>query len=191
MDYFHLDIMDGDFVSNKTWNIDDIKLLMEDTKKPKDVHLMVTDLNKYIEEFSTLNPQFITFHYEATTDIYKYLNFLKSKKISVGISIKPDTDITQLKPYLKDIDLVLVMSVEPGAGGQKFQESSLKKISWLKQQREDNGYSYWIEVDGGINEQTVLMVKQAGADMVVSGSFVTNSIDYQEKVTILQKCEKK
>lgn len=190
MDYLHLDIMDGEFVSNKTYDIEKSSLLASLTEKPKDVHLMVNDLDRYINDFSTLNPTFITFHFEATNDVGKYITLLKEKNIKVGISIKPDTDILVLEPYLKDLDLVLVMSVEPGAGGQMFMDSCLEKISWLKEQKLQKGYSYLIEVDGGINNETAVLVKQAGADMVVSGSFVTSSNDYQKQIEILQNCEK-
>lgn len=187
-DYIHLDIMDGEFVSNKTWNIEEINDIISFSKKPKDVHLMVDDLDKYIENFSSLNPDYITFHYEATQEVMKYITCLKNKHIKAGLSIKPDTDVSSLIPYLPYVDLVLVMSVEPGAGGQKFMDSSLEKITWLKGRKEKNGYSYIIEVDGGINDQTATLVKEAGADMVVSGSFITNSEDYKEKVEVLKNC---
>ena len=187
VDYIHLDIMDGIFVENKTWNIDEINTLVNDTKKSKDVHLMVQDLDKYIKDFSSLNPKFITFHCEATNDIMKYIHLLHDKKIGIGLSIKPSTDVSVLKPYLPYLDLVLVMSVEPGAGGQKFMESSLKKIEKLKELRIQDNYHYLIEVDGGINEETISLVKEAGADMVVSGSYITNSENYDEKIEIFKK----
>ena len=187
-DYIHLDIMDGKFVSNKTWDINEIKDIISSSDKPKDVHLMVQDLDNYIEDFSSINPEYITFHYEVTTDIKKYIDDLKSKNIKVGLSIKPDTDVSVLTPYLPYIDLVLVMSVEPGAGGQKFMDSSLEKIKLLSKHKKENNYSYVIEVDGGINNETVTFVKDEGADIVVSGSFITNSDNYQEKIDILKNC---
>ena len=189
-DYIHLDIMDSIFVSNKTWNVEESKMLVKEMTKPLDIHLMVSDLDKYIEDFSLLNPVFITFHYEATLNIAKYISLLKEKGIKVGISIKPDTGVDVLKPFLKDIDLVLVMSVEPGLGGQKFLDSSLTKIKWLTEQRQNNGYNYLIEVDGGINEQTVELISEAGADIAVSGSFITNSLDYQKQIDTLKNNKK-
>ena len=132
-DYIHLDIMDGRFVTNKTWNYDDIKDVLKDLSTPLDIHLMVSDLDYYISTFSQLKPNNITFHLEATKNISKYINMLHDKNINVGLAIKPNTDINLILPYLKDIDLVLVMSVEPGAGGQKFIESSCDKIKVLKE----------------------------------------------------------
>lgn len=187
VDYLHLDIMDGLFVPNKTWSIDELKELLVGTNKPKDVHLMVWDINKYIEDFSILNPKFITFHYEATKDIFAPIHILKNKGIGVGMSIRPNTDVSEIYPYLRYLDLILVMSVEPGAGGQKFIDSTLSKIEKLRELKEKNGYSYIIEVDGGINDTTIDKVKIAGADMVVSGSYITNSENYQEKIEILKK----
>lgn len=187
VDYFHLDIMDGIFVENKTWDIENMNALLKGINKPKDVHLMVQDLDKYIKDFSTLNPDFITFHYEATNDIMKYIHLLHDKKIGIGLSIKPNTDISVLEPYLPFLDLVLVMSVEPGAGGQKFIESSLEKIQKLKELREQDDYHYLIEVDGGINDETIVLVNKAGADMVVSGSYITNSENYGERIENLKK----
>jgi ribulose-phosphate 3-epimerase len=187
IDYLHLDIMDGNFVSNKTWNIEEIKQFTKDTKKPLDVHLMVEDIFKYIDEYKTLNPAFITFHLEAAGEPLKVIKYLKDSNIKVGISVKPNTKISEIEPYLKYLDLVLVMSVEPGMGGQQFIPNSTNKIEELYQLRELNKYNYLIEVDGGINDETISYCKKA--DILVVGSYITGANDYQEQINRLQKGE--
>lgn len=184
-DYIHLDIMDGLFVPNKTWEYTFVEDLVKTLKTPLDVHLMVNNLDTYINDFSKLDPEYITFHFEATNDINRYINLIKSYNIKVGIAIKPNTKVELLEPYLKDIDLVLVMSVEPGFGGQKFIPSSANKIKQLKQL---NNYNYVIEVDGGINDDTILFVKEAGVDIAVSGSYITNNDNYELKISSLKNC---
>lgn len=183
-DFIHLDIMDGKFVFNETWHMDDLVPYLDNNTKPLDVHLMVEDIINYINEFSFLNPKYITFHYEATDEVKYIIEYIKKMGIGVGISIKPETDIDVLYPYLKYIDLVLVMSVEPGAGGQKFIESSVSKINALKEYKNKNKLNYIISVDGGINDETVKCV--CNADMVVAGSFITSG-DYNERIELLQK----
>ncbi len=183
-DYMHLDIMDKEFVKNRSWNYKEIKLLLKGVKKPYDVHLMVCDLKSYIDDFKKLKPEFITFHLEAIDDIDFYINYIKKLKIKVGLSIKPDTDITKLLPYLDKIDLVLVMSVHPGFGGQKFIDESIFKVEYLTQVRMDNDYNFMISVDGGVDDVTVRRV--AEADMVVSGSYITSSDNYEEAIESLR-----
>lgn len=177
IDYLHLDIMDGKFVSNSTYTIEDIKKIINYDKK-LDVHLMVIDIKKYIDDFKCLNPEYITFHYETNYDIMNLISYIKSLNIKVGISIKPETDVKLLDKYLKYIDLVLVMSVSPGAGGQKFMPSSIEKINYLKSERIKNNYNYLISVDGGINEETIKLVD---TDIAVVGSYITNG-NYMEQV---------
>ena len=186
-DYIHLDIMDGNFVTNKTWDYSDIKDILKDISTPVDVHLMVSNLDYYIDNFSKLNPNNITFHLEATDNINKYINLIREKNIKVGLAIKPNTDINLIIPYLEYLDLVLVMSVEPGAGGQKFIDSSCDRIKLLKEIKELYGYNYIIEVDGGINADTVKLVVNSGVDLVVSGSYITNSDNYKERIDTLKK----
>jgi len=185
IDYLHLDIMDGEFVSNKTWSFEEINDLLKNTTKPYDVHLMVSDIYKYIEDYKKINPVYITFHYEATKDCLEIINYLKKHNIKAGMSIKPQTPISDIIPYLPHLDLILVMSVEPGAGGQDFIMSSIEKIKTLYQLRKDNNYHYVIEVDGGINAQTIKYCKMA--DIVVVGSYITNSDDYQSRIDELNK----
>lgn len=177
----HLDIMDGIFVSNKTWNIDEVKTFLNNSK-PLDIHLMVSDVYKYVDEFKVLKPKYITFHLEAIDDAMEAIKYIKSLGINVGLSIKPDTRVEKIIPYLPFIDLVLVMSVEPGRGGQKFIENSISKIDKLKQLRGE--YNYLIEVDGGINNETISLVKNA--DIAVVGSFLTSG-DYNKNLELLKE----
>ncbi len=179
IDFLHLDIMDGIFVPNKTWEYEEIEQLLKNTKTKKDVHLMVKNVKKYIDDFIKINPENITFHYEATDNQLELIKYIKNKNIKAGLSIKPQTEIKEIKHLLKDIDLVLVMSVEPGFGGQKYIENSTKKINELKKLREENNYKYVIEVDGGINNET--KEKAKNADILVVGSYITNN-NYKEKI---------
>lgn len=184
-DYLHLDIMDGRFVPNQTLENEEMISLVKDIRKPIDIHIMVEDIGSYIETYRILYPQNITFHLEATQTPEKWISILKQYGIGVGISIKPETPVDLLLPYLAQIDLVLVMSVEPGYGGQSFIEEVVPKIKTLKKWREEKGYSYLIEVDGGIQSETIHQV--VDADIVVSGSFVTNASDYQFQIDLLRK----
>lgn len=184
-DYLHLDIMDGIFVPNQTMEDSEFIRLLDDISKPLDIHIMVSDIEHYIETYRVLNPKNITFHIEATDCPKKYIDLLRNYKIGVGISINPDTPIETLLPYLNQIDVVLVMSVQPGKGGQTFIDDVIPKIKELKKWKIQNEYDYMIEVDGGINAETVHRVKDA--DIVVSGSFVTNSNNYQNQINLLRK----
>ena len=181
-DYIHLDIMDGVFVSNTTWHLDDLVDVLDKNKKPLDVHLMVKDVINYINEFSFLNPEYITFHYEATDEIEKVISYIKSMGIKAGLSINPDTKVEEIYKYLPNLDLVLVMSVNPGMGGQKFIPSTVDKINNLVNYRKDNDLEFIISVDGGINDSTIGLVN---TDMVVSGSYITKN-DYEESIQKLK-----
>lgn len=181
-DYLHLDIMDSTFTAKSSFNIDDFKNIEELTNKKLDVHLMSTNLDKLIDEYSSINPGFITFHVEAG-DTLKYINKIKDKNIKVGIAINPDTDIEKIYPYLELVDLILVMSVIPGKGGQEFMSSTICKMQELKELKPN--YNYLIEVDGGINDKTISYVKDY-VDIVVSGSYITDSDDYDEKIEHLK-----
>jgi len=183
IDYLHLDVMDGEFVKNKTKDFNELKQVINH-KKPLDIHLMVSDVYGYINLYKELNPGFITFHYEVDTDIMKTIDYLKSLNIKVGLSIKPNTKIDEIKPYLPFVDLVLVMSVEPGCGGQEFMVQSVNKINELINLREENKYNYLIEVDGGINNETVDLVKDV--DIAVIGSYITNG-NYEERINNIKE----
>ena len=183
IDYLHLDIMDNIFVPNITWSVEEIENLLNGTKSKKDVHLMVKDVIKYIDEYSNLNPEFITFHFEAVDNVINVINYIKKKNIKVGLSIKPNTKVEEIIEYLPLIDLVLVMSVEPGFGGQVFIPDSLNKIEELYNIRKNNNYNYLIEVDGGINSSNIKYLDKC--DIVVVGSFITNNSDYNKAISEL------
>lgn len=183
IDYIHLDVMDGIFVENKTYSYEEFYDITRLTTKPKDIHLMVSDVKKYIDDFAKMNPKFITFHYEAVSEVSSVINYIKELGIGVGMSIKPTTDVSEIIEYLPYLDLVLVMSVEPGRGGQTFISDSVKKIEQLYTLREKENYNYLIEVDGGINDQTIK--KCYKADICVVGSFITKQ-DYKEALKKLR-----
>ena len=184
IDYVHVDVMDGIFVDNTTYSYEEFKEILSLSDKPKDVHLMVSDVKKNIDLFANLNPEFITFHYEAISEVGSVINYLKSKNIKVGLSIKPGTDVSEITSFLPYVDLVLVMSVEPGKGGQEFIENSVNKINDLYKIRESQGYNYLIEVDGGINPDTIKKCDKV--DIAVVGNYIT-SRDYNEAIENLKK----
>lgn len=171
--FIHLDIMDGNFVNNKVDLLDLPKL-----NSKKDIHLMVNDVKSYIDIYKFYQPEYITFHLEAINNIDEIIKYIKDLNIKVGISIKPNTSVNDLLPYLDKVDLVLIMSVEPGAGGQVFIDSSTDKIKELYRLREMNNYNYVIEVDGGVNFNT--KNKCEGADILVVGSYITMSNNFDE-----------
>ena len=183
IDLIHVDVMDGIFVENKTMNYENYKNVLRYSIKPLDVHLMVSDVKKYIDEYSRLNPKYITFHYEAVSDVRSVINYIKEKNIKVGMSIKPSTDVSEIVDYLQFLDLILVMSVEPGRGGQTFIDNSTKKINQLNELREKLNLNYLIEVDGGINDLTILDAKNA--DIYVAGSFIVKG-NYEEQINKLR-----
>ena len=170
-DYIHLDIMDGEFVSNKV-------AMFANYNKTLDIHLMVNDVKEYIDKYKLLNPEYLTFHYEVVDNPKEIIDYIHSLGIKAGISIIPITPVDSIIPYLKDIDLVLIMSVVPGKGGQTYIESSTDKINKLYELKQQ--YNYQIEVDGGINNETIKYVKNA--DIVVVGSYITKSENYSEKI---------
>ncbi len=185
-DYLHIDVMDGNFVNNITFGpglVNDIRKHFDITF---DVHLMISRPLNYVEEFCKSGADIITFHYEAESDITETIKKIKSYSKKVGLSIKPSTDISVLEPFLQELDLVLIMSVEPGFGGQKFDIDSLVKISKLNNIKKEKKYHYEIEVDGGINEETAKLVKTAGADVVVAGTYIFKSEDRTKAIKSLK-----
>lgn len=184
-DYIHLDIMDGNFVPNLSFGPHISKCIRNLTDIPFDTHLMVLDPLKWISKFSIENTTFITVHYESNNYL-EAIKEIKSKGIKAGISIKPKTTVDEIKHLLSQIDLILVMSVEPGFGGQKFMENSLDKIKKLKKLKEELNLNFIIEVDGGINLETAKLVKDAGADMIVAGSHIFNQKDRNKAIKQLK-----
>ncbi|MBR3363080.1 MAG: ribulose-phosphate 3-epimerase [Bacilli bacterium] len=179
----HMDIMDGVFTEKATIPFDEMKEINKVITKPKDIHLMVKDIYKYIDLYKDLKPNYMTFHYEAVNDIENVIDYIKSMNIKVGLAINPNTDVTKITKYLNSLDLVLVMSVFPGKGGQEFIDIT-DKINYLDEYRKQNNLNYIIEVDGGINDETISFVKNA--DLIVVGSYITDSDNYFEKVKKLR-----
>ena len=184
VDYIHVDIMDGDFVPNKTMPFSEMKNIYKYTSKRLDVHLMVNDPKKYIPLYAGLNTEYITIHVELDEDIMSLLELIKSYSIKAGLSLKPNTKVSELIPYLPYIDMVLVMSVEPGAGGQAFIEESGDRISEIRALLKSYNIPAVINVDGGINDKTVS--KCSDSDIVVAGSYIINSDNFQEKISSLR-----
>jgi ribulose-phosphate 3-epimerase len=185
-DFIHIDVMDGLFVNNKTnFNKDMIEYLKK-CKIAKDVHLMTLHLTSYIDVFSYIKPDYITYSFESTTNHDNIIDYIKSKGIKVGIAVNPLTDIKMLKPYLNKIDLVLVMSVIPGYGGQKFISDTPKRVSELFNLRNKLNANFIINVDGGINDLTIKKFKNGDLDMAVSGSFICNSNNYNLQINKLK-----
>lgn len=172
IDYLHIDVMDGAFVPNISFGSAVMKSLLGYSTVPFDVHLMIEDPDRYIDDFVTENTEFITVHYEACSDLRHTLKHIHDAGVKAGVSIKPGTSPGVLEPYLKDIDLVLVMSVEPGFGGQKFMDNSLPKISYYADLKKEYGFNYLIEVDGGVGAKNAHIVKKAGVEVIVAGSAV-------------------
>ena len=182
-DYIHVDMMDGIFVENSNFTVQDLKKMFKNTKKKLDVHMMVCSPNKYVKDFAKMpNVEYLTLHYESHRRPIDVINMIRHTPLKAGLAINPETKVSHIVPLLNHLDQVLVMSVKPGKGGQKFMEEILYKIETLKELREQNGYHYVINVDGGINEETAKLVKEAGADMVVSGSYVCKSDDYNQRI---------
>jgi len=187
-DYIHIDVMDGHFVPNISIGPEVIKNIRPLTKKIFDVHLMISPVNNFIKDFSEAGADIITFHPEATDNIEETINLIKSFNKKVGISLKPNSKIELITDYLEKIDLVLIMSVEPGFGGQKFMPEVLKKLKEIKKITLDKGLSLDLEIDGGINFENSQLAKDAGANVLVSGStiFKENKGDLKKNIGLLR-----
>ncbi|MBQ2639838.1 MAG: ribulose-phosphate 3-epimerase [Bacilli bacterium] len=184
VDYIHVDIMDGKFVKNKTMPFREMKNIYKFTDKRLDVHLMVNKPEKYIPLYAELNTEFITFHLESCDDIIENLELIKSYGIKCGLAIKPNTEVKELVPYLSLLDIILVMSVEPGMGGQKFIKETEKKIEELRILLKEYKSEALINIDGGINNRTKKETKLS--DIVTAGSYIIKSNNFQEKIDSLR-----
>ena len=187
-DYIHIDVMDGHFVPNLTIGPEVIKKLRPLTKKIFDVHLMISPVDNFIKDFSNAGADIITFHPEATTDISKTIKLIKNENKKVGISLKPKSKLELIEKYLDQVDLVLIMSVEPGFGGQKFMPEVLKKTKMIKEIINQKNLNVDIEIDGGINFENSKDAIKAGANILVSGTtiFKSNNGDIKKNIELLK-----
>lgn len=189
-EWIHYDVMDGHFVPNISIGIPVLKATASKTKMFKDVHLMISNPKKYIKPFVEAGAELLVFHYEACgtdMEVFELLDLIHSYGIKAGISVKPKTSIRTIYKFLASTDVILVMSVEPGFGGQKFDPSALVKIRQLRDYMDDNQFTKTlIEVDGGINEETGRLCKEAGVDVLVAGSYLFGHDDMQERMNKLR-----
>ncbi len=190
--YFHIDVMDGKFVKRDTTEImrKYTETIKQITSIPIDVHLMVKDVEAYSKAYIDMEVKNITFHIESCkneTEILKHISNIKENNIQVGLSLKPQTPLETIYPYLPYIHRVLVMSVEPGEGGQQFIPETIEKIRELNKFAYENNYDINIEVDGGMNEKTAKEVIEVGANMIVAGSYIIHSQNYKEAIESLKK----
>lgn len=186
-DYYHIDVMDGEFVKNNTIDLmlEYCEYLKSITNVPLDVHLMVQDVEEFIKGYAIFEPNNITFHYEACKnkeELLKFVNLIKENNCKVGVSIKPDTEAEKIYDILPYIHTVLVMTVEPGQGGQKLIKETIEKIKKLKKYIQENNLDTEIEADGGINLENVDELKNAGCDIIVAGTSIINSKDFKDTI---------
>ena len=191
-DYFHIDVMDGKFVKKNTSELmqeyaNNIKQI---SNLPIDVHLMVKNIRTYIDDFIPFQPNIITFHIEACenkNEILDIIKYLKDNNIKAGIAVKPNTNIEEVYDFLHFVHMVLVMTVEPGEGGQKLIESTIDKVKKINKYVKSNQLEIDIEVDGGINESNVELLKEAGANIFVAGSYIINSKNYSDSINKIKE----
>lgn len=186
-DWMHLDVMDGHFVPNITFGAPVIRAVRGYSDKPFDVHLMISDPLKYADDFIDAGADIITFHIECDSDIQQTIDKIKSRNVKVGLVVKPNTPASAVFPYLKDLDLVLVMTVEPGFGGQSFMADMLPKVSEIKAEAKRLGIDMPVEVDGGIGADTIAQAAGAGVDICVAGTAVFKAEDAAKAISDLRK----
>ena len=185
-DWFHIDVMDGVFVPNISFGMPVISAITKHAKKTMDVHLMIVQPERYIRDFKKAGADILTVHYEASTHLHRTIQEIKAADMKAGVSLNPHTPVHLLKDVIKDLDLVLIMSVNPGFGGQIFIEQSVEKVSELKAMINETRSDCMIEVDGGVNMETGARLVAAGADALVAGSFVFKSDDPTETIANLK-----
>lgn len=186
-DWFHIDIMDGVFVPNISFGLPVLKAMKKHATKPMDVHLMIVNPDNYVEDFKNAGADILTVHYEACTHLHRSIQLIKSHDMKAGVALNPHTNVDVLKSVIRDLDLVLIMSVNPGFGGQKFIEQAVEKVTELKQMIKDTGSSALIEIDGGVNLETGKRLVDAGADALVAGSFVFKSDNPEQTIADLKQ----
>ncbi|MCZ8354407.1 MAG: ribulose-phosphate 3-epimerase [Cyclobacteriaceae bacterium] len=187
-DYIHVDIMDGVFVPNLSFGLPVTQAIHKHATKPLDVHLMIVEPEKYVEAFYKAGAAIISVHIEASTHLHRTLQQIRSYGIKAGVAVNPHTSVQQLENILNDLDLVCLMSVNPGFGGQKFIEKTYDKVKQLHAMRQQSKASFLIEIDGGVNVQNAPKLKEAGADVLVAGNFVFSANQPEKVIADLKSC---
>lgn len=186
-DWHHIDIMDGVFVPNISYGMPVVKVIAKHATKPLDVHLMIIDPDRYIQTFAALGATNLTVHYEACTHLHRTIQAIKAEGMKAGVALNPHSNILLLEDSIKDIDIVLVMSVNPGFGGQSFIDNTYEKVRALKEMITNKGSKALIEIDGGVTSENAKALVESGADILVAGSFVFKSADPAETIQELKE----